>query len=456
VTVATNTTIEIVDAREILDSRGNPTIEVDIVLGDGSVGRAAVPSGASTGAHEAVELRDGDKSRFGGKGVLRAVANVTDVIAPAIYGLDAADQAGIDAVLRDLDGTQNKAELGANAILGVSLACAHAAAAAHDLSLFRYLGGAGARTLPVPMFNILNGGKHAQDSTDFQEFMVMPIGAATYAEALRAGAEIFATLRGILHDEGHATGQGDEGGFAPSLPSNEAAVEVILRAIEKAGYRPGEDVAIALDPATTELVDEGRRAGSTTRYALAREGRTLDSGELIDLWADWVARFPIVSIEDGLAEDDWAGWAELTRRLGDRVQLVGDDLLVTNTERIQRAIDERAANSVLIKLNQIGTLTETIEAIDLARRAGWTAIVSHRSGETEDTTIADLVVAMGTGQIKTGAPSRSERVAKYNRLLRIEGELGDGARYLGRAALGRPGLATAPAADGEVRVGATT
>jgi enolase len=454
VTVATNTTIEVVDAREILDSRGNPTVEVDVVLGDGSVGRAAVPSGASTGAHEAVELRDGDKARFGGKGVLRAVANVTDVIAPAIYGLDAADQAGIDAVLRDLDGTPNKAELGANAILGVSLACAHAAAAAHDLSLFRYLGGAGARTLPVPMFNILNGGKHAQDSTDFQEFMVMPVGAATYTEALRAGAEIFAALRGILHDEGHATGQGDEGGFAPSLPSNEAAVEVILRAIERAGYRPGDEVAIALDPATTELVEDGssESGDGPVRYALAREGRTLESGELIDLWADWVGRFPIISIEDGLAEDDWAGWAEMTRRLGDRVQLVGDDLLVTNTVRIQRAIDERSANSVLIKLNQIGTLTETIEAIDLARRAGWTAIVSHRSGETEDTTIADLVVAMGTGQIKTGAPSRSERVAKYNRLLRIEGELGDGARYLGRAALGRPGMATGD----NVKVGATT
>jgi enolase len=454
VTVATNTTIEIVDAREILDSRGNPTVEVDVVLGDGSVGRAAVPSGASTGAHEAVELRDGDKARFGGKGVLRAVANVTDVIAPAIYGLDAADQAGIDAVLRDLDGTPNKAELGANAILGVSLACAHAAAAAHDLSLFRYLGGAGARTLPVPMFNILNGGKHAQDSTDFQEFMVMPVGSPTYTEALRAGAEIFAALRSILQAEGHATGQGDEGGFAPSLPSNEAAVEVILRAIERAGYRPGEEIAIALDPATTELVEGGSSegGGGPVRYVLAREGRTLESGELIDLWADWVARFPIVSIEDGLAEDDWAGWAEMTRRLGDRVQLVGDDLLVTNTNRIQRAIDERSANSVLIKLNQIGTLTETIEAIDLARRAGWTAIVSHRSGETEDTTIADLVVAMGTGQIKTGAPSRSERVAKYNRLLRIEGELGDGARYLGRAALGRPGMA----AGDDLKVGATT
>ena len=433
-----NTVIETIDAREILDSRGNPTVEVDVLLADGSVGRAAVPSGASTGAHEAVELRDGDTSRFGGKGVLKAVANVTDRIAPELEGLDAADQAGVDALLRELDGTPNKAELGANAILGVSLACAHAAAAAHDEPLYRYLGGVGARVLPVPMFNILNGGKHAQDSTDFQEFMVMPVGAATFTEGLRAGAEIFAALRTILHDEGHATAQGDEGGFAPSLGSNQAAVEVILRAIEKAGYRPGEDVAIALDPATTELVEEGSGGDvATTRYQLAKEGRTLDSGELVDLWADWCARYPIVSIEDGLAEDDWAGWTEMTRRLGDRIQLVGDDLLVTNTERIEQAIGAEAANSVLVKLNQIGTLTETIEAIALARRAGWTAIVSHRSGETEDTTIADLVVAMGTGQIKTGAPSRSERVAKYNRLLRIEGELGDGAVYLGRAALGR-------------------
>jgi enolase len=433
-----NTVIELVDAREILDSRGNPTIEVDVVLGDGSVGRAAVPSGASTGAHEAVELRDGDTARFGGKGVLTAVRNVTDRIAPELYGMDAADQAGVDDLLRELDGTPNKAILGANAILGVSLACAHAAAAAHDEPLYRYLGGVGARILPVPMFNILNGGKHAQDSTDFQEFMVMPVGLPNYAEALRAGAEIFGALRTILHDEGHATGQGDEGGFAPSLASNQAAVEVILRAIEKAGYRPGDDVAIALDPATTELVEEGSGVdGAPTRYHLATENRTLDSGELIDLWADWSARYPIISIEDGLAEDDWAGWAEITRRLGDRVQLVGDDLLVTNVDRIERAIEERAANSVLIKLNQIGTLTETIDAISLARRAGWTAIVSHRSGETEDTTIADLVVGMGTGQIKTGAPSRSERVAKYNRLLRIEGELGDGAVYLGRQAFGR-------------------
>ena len=406
------------------------------MLGDGSVGRAGVPSGASTGAHEAVELRDGDKKRYGGKGVTKAVENVIERIAPALIGLDAADQAGIDAVLVELDGTPNKATLGANAILGVSLACAHAAAAAHDLSLYRYLGGVGARILPAPMFNILNGGKHAEDSTDFQEFMVMPVGVDTYSEALRAGSEVFHALRAILHDDGHATGQGDEGGFAPSLASNEAAVEVVLRAIERAGYRPGEEVAIALDPATTELVEGGNGDG-VVRYRLAREGRTLDSGELIDLWESWVDRYPIVSLEDGLAEDDWAGWTELTRRLGDRVQLVGDDLLVTNTERLARAIDEAAANSILIKLNQIGTLTETIEAIELARRAGWTAIVSHRSGETEDTTIADLVVAMGTGQIKTGAPSRSERVAKYNRLLRIEGELGEGAVYLGREALGR-------------------
>jgi enolase len=430
------TLIDAVDAREILDSRGNPTVEVDVVLVDGSVGRAAVPSGASTGAHEAVELRDGDMARYGGKGVLTAVRNVTDRIGPELVGLDATDQAGIDALLIELDGTPNKGDLGANAILGVSLAVAHAAAAAYDLPLYRYLGGVGARVLPVPMFNILNGGKHAQDSTDFQEFMVMPVGVATYAEALRAGSEIFASLRAILHDEGHATGQGDEGGFAPSLGSNEAAVEVILRAIERAGYRPGDDVAIALDPATTELVEAGSGGdGQPTRYVLAKEGRTLESGELVDLWADWTSRYPIVSIEDGLAEDDWLGWGQLTERLGGQVQLVGDDLLVTNTERIARAIELHAANSVLIKLNQIGTLTETIAAIEMARRAGWTAVVSHRSGETEDTTIADLVVAMGTGQIKTGAPSRSERVAKYNRLLRIEGELGDAAGYPGRAAL---------------------
>ncbi|MEO8228525.1 MAG: phosphopyruvate hydratase [Chloroflexota bacterium] len=432
----TSTFIAYIDAREILDSRGNPTIEVDVVLDDGAVGRAAVPSGASTGAHEAVELRDGDKARYGGKGVLKAVENVIETIAPALEGEDAADQAAIDAALVALDGTPNKANLGANAILGVSLACAHAASAAHDLPLYRYLGGVGATVLPVPMFNILNGGKHAQGSTDFQEFMVMPVGLATYPEALRAGAEIFAALRTILHDDGFATGQGDEGGFAPSLGTNQAAVEVVLRAIERAGYRPGADVAIALDPAASELVVEGSGGdGSPTRYRLETEDRTLDSDELVELWADWADRYPIVSIEDGLAEDDWTGWTALTARLGARVQLVGDDLFVTATKRIARGIESRAANAVLIKLNQIGTLTETLEAIALARRAGWASIVSHRSGETEDTTISDLVVATGTGQIKTGAPSRSERVAKYNRLLRIEGELGETARYLGRAAL---------------------
>jgi enolase len=431
-----DTTIAWIDAREILDSRGNPTIEVDVVTDDGSLGRAAVPSGASTGINEAVELRDGDKARFGGKGVLTAVANVTDRIGPSLLGFDAADQSGIDDILIELDGTPNKAELGANAILGVSLACAHAAASSHEVPLYRWIGGVGARVLPVPMFNILNGGKHAQDSMDFQEFMVMPVGLSSYPEALRAGAEIFAALRGILHDEGHATGQGDEGGFAPSLKSNEAAVEVILRAIEKAGYKPGDEIGIALDPAASSFIEEGTGVdGATGRYRLAREDRTLDTGEMIDLWADWVARFPIVSLEDGLGEEDWAGWTALNARLGDKVQLVGDDLLVTNPAFIRKGITEKAANSVLIKLNQIGTLTETIDAIDTARRAGWSAIVSHRSGETEDTTIADLVVAMGTGQIKTGAPSRSERVAKYNRLLRIADELGDDARYLGRAAL---------------------
>ena len=429
---------QIVDiaAREILDSRGNPTVEVDVVLDDGTLGRAAVPSGASTGANEAVELRDGDKKRFGGKGVLKAVANVNDTIAPELIGADAEDQAAIDAALIDLDGTPTKAKLGANAILGVSLACARAVADSYGVPLYRYLGGAGARILPVPQFNILNGGKHAQNSTDFQEFMVMPIGVESFSAALRAGAEIFHALRGILHDEGHATGQGDEGGFAPSLPSNEAAVEIVLRAIEKAGYRPGEEVGIALDPATSSILVEGTGVeGVTGQYRLEREGRTLDSGELIDLWERWITKYPIVSLEDGLAEDDWAGWRDMSARLGSKVQLVGDDILVTNPKFIARGIAEHAMNAVLIKLNQIGTLTETIDAIDLARRAGWASVVSHRSGETEDTTIADFAVAMGTGQLKTGAPSRSERVAKYNRLLRIEGELGAGSRYLGRAAL---------------------
>jgi enolase len=440
-----DTTIEIIDAREILDSRGNPTVEVDVVLADGTVGRAAVPSGASTGIHEAVELRDGDAGRYGGKGVLRAVENVREEVAEAIVGMDAADQPGIDDTLVAVDGTPNKGRLGANAILGVSLACAHAAATAHEEPLYRYLGGVGARILPVPMFNILNGGKHATDSTDFQEFMVMPVGVGSYGEALRAGAEIFAALKTILHDEGFSVGQGDEGGFAPSLPTNEAAIEVILRAIEKAGYRPGEQVAIALDPAASSILEGGTGVDDVpARYRLEREGRTLDSGEMVDLWESWVSRYPIVSIEDGLAEEDWAGWKLLTARLGSRVQLVGDDILVTNPLFIARGIDEEAMNAVLIKLNQIGTLTETIAAIEMARRAGWAAVVSHRSGETEDTTIADFAVAMGTGQIKTGAPSRSERVAKYNRLLRIEEELGAGAVFLGRGALvgARPGPAT--------------
>jgi len=435
------TSIDLIEARQILDSRGNPTIEVDVVLVDGSVGRAAVPSGASTGANEAVELRDGDKTKYGGKGVLKAVANVREIIAPELLGTDASDQPGLDAALIALDGTPNKGKLGANAILGVSLAAAHAVAASYEMPLYRYLGGVGARIVPVPFFNILNGGKHAVNSTDFQEFMVAPVGVATFTDALRAGAEVFHALKGILSSEGFSVGQGDEGGFAPSLPTNEAAVEVILRAIEKAGYKPGDEVAIALDPAASSVLVEGTGTGNVTgQYRLEREGRTLDSGQLIDLWEKWITKYPIISLEDGLAEDDWAGWAELTRRLGSKVQLVGDDIFVTNPSFIARGIRESSANSVLIKLNQIGTVTETVDAIAMARRAGWTAMVSHRSGETEDTTIADFVVAMGTGQIKTGAPSRSERVAKYNRLLRIEEELGSGALYLGRKALagGKP------------------
>ncbi len=441
----TDTRIERVHGREILDSRGNPTVEVDVVLADGSLGRAAVPSGASTGINEAVELRDGDKRRFGGKGVRRAVEAVDGEIAVALRGVDATDQAAVDRTLIDLDGTPNKGRLGANAILGASLASAHAAAAAAGLPLYRYLGGDAATILPVPFFNILNGGKHAVDSTDFQEFMVAPVGAATYAEALRAGAEVFWALRSILHEEGHAAGQGDEGGFAPSLPSNEAAVEVILRAIERAGYRPGEDVAVALDPATSSILLENTGNGDVPgQYRLETEHRTLDTNELIDLWSTWLTRYPIVSLEDGLGEMDWPGWRALTARLGGRVQLVGDDLFVTNPRFIQRGIEEHAANAVLIKLNQIGTLTETIGAIDMARGAGWGAMISHRSGETEDTTIADLAVAMGTGQLKTGAPSRSERVAKYNRLLRIEEELGGAAKYAGRSAfVARTGVAAA-------------
>ena len=424
------TAIASVHAREILDSRGNPTIEVDVELEDGAVGRAAVPSGASTGSHEAIELRDGDKSRFSGKGVLRAVANVNDTIAPAVEGMDAADQVALDRAMIELDGTPNKARLGANAILGVSLAAAHAAAADADEPLYRYLGGLRSRTLPLPQFNILNGGRHAVDSCDFQEFMVAPIGAPTFAEALRYGSEVFQALRAELHDRGLATGQGDEGGFAPTLSSNEAAIETVVRAIERAGYRPGVDVAVFVDPATSELVESGEEGGPY-RYRLAKEGRTLDSGELIDLWEDWVRRYPILSIEDGLAEDDWVGWKELTQRLGSRVQLVGDDIFVTNPERLARGLREQSANAILIKLNQIGTLTETLEVVETAFDAGWGAVVSHRSGETEDTTIADFVVGAGIRQIKSGAPSRSERVAKYNRLLRIEEELGATARYAG-------------------------
>jgi enolase len=431
------TTIELIDAHEILDSRGNPTLEAVVVLDSGAVGRAAVPSGASTGAHEAVELRDDEKDRYGGKGVRQAVANVIEIIGPALLDQDASEQTEVDQLMIDLDGTPNKAKLGANAILGVSLACAHAVAAAYGLPLYRYLGGVRANTLPVPMFNILNGGKHAEDSTDFQEFMVMPIGAPTYSEALRAGSEIFHALKKELHDSGFAVGQGDEGGFAPSLASNQAAIEAVLKAIELAGYKPGEDVAIALDPAVSELVNLDTPADSNGEltYRLAKEGRSLKTGELISFWEDWVSRYPIVSLEDGLAEDDWTGWKVLNSRVGSKVQLVGDDLLVTNPERVRRGIDEDAANAVLVKLNQVGTLTETLTVIDMAMRAGWGAVISHRSGETEDTTIADLAVATGVGQLKCGAPSRSERVAKYNRLLRIESELGSGAVFPGAEAL---------------------
>jgi enolase len=450
--VTSPTAIVRVHAREILDTRANPTVEVDVTLADGSFGRAAVPSGASTGINEAVELRDGDKARFGGKGVLRAVAAVNGEVAGALAGMDATDQATIDRTLIDLDGTPNKRRVGAIATLGASLATAHAAAASAGVPRYRYLGGADVTTLPVPVFNIINGGKHALDSTDFQEFMVAPVGAATFSEALRAGSEVFSALRSILHDEGYSTGQGDEGGFAPSLPSNEAAVEVILRAIEKAGYRPGEDVALGLDPAVTSILVEGTGDQDTPgRYRLETEKRTLETDELIDLWASWLDRYPIVSLEDGIGEVDWAGWRALTARLGARVQLVGDDLFVTNTAFIERGIAEHAANAVLIKLNQIGTLTETIHAIELARSAGWAAMVSHRSGETEDTTIADLVVALGTGQIKSGAPSRSERVAKYNRLLRIEEELGADARYAGRSALATTATATMATAASTAR-----
>ncbi len=422
-----STTIVEIVGREMLDSRGNPTVEVDVRLEGGDLGRALVPSGASTGAHEALELRDGDKKRYGGKGVLQAVENVNGAIGEALIGLDAADQIGIDQVLLQLDGTEHKSKLGANAILGVSLACAKAAASAHGLPLYRYVGGAFAHMLPVPMLNILNGGKHAQDSTDFQEFMVMPVGASSFREALRWGSEIYQSLKKVLHDRGEGTNVGDEGGFAPSLETNEAALQVIMEAIEKAGYRAGEEIMLAMDPACTELYEGGK-------YHLAKEKRALTSAEMVDYWADIASRYPLISLEDGLSEDDWDGWKMLRARIGDRVQLVGDDLLVTNVKRLERAIAEQAANSILVKLNQIGSLTETLSAIQMAQRAGFTAVISHRSGETEDVTIADLAVATNAGQIKTGAPARTDRIAKYNQLLRIEQELGDAARYAGWAA----------------------
>lgn len=421
------TTIAEVVGREVLDSRGNPTVEVDVLLDDGSLGRAIVPSGASTGAYEAVELRDGDKGRYGGKGVLQAVDNVNETIAEELLGLDATQQVDIDQILIDLDGSNNKGKLGANAILGTSLAVARAAAISLDLPLYRYLGGVFGHVLPVPMMNILNGGKHADNSADFQEFMVMPVGAESFAEGLRWGAEIYAALKKVLHDRGLSTTVGDEGGFAPSLPTNEAPLEVIMEAIQKAGYTPGEQIMLAMDPAVTELYEDGK-------YNLAREGRQLSGQEMVEYWVQLVDKYPIISIEDALAEDDWENWALLRERIGDRVQLVGDDLFVTNVERLQRGIKERSANSILIKLNQIGTLTETMDAISTAQRAGFTAIVSHRSGESEDTTISDLVVATNAGQIKTGAPARTDRVAKYNQLLRIEQELGDAAKYAGLSA----------------------
>lgn len=421
--------IRSITARQILDSRGHPTVEVDVVTDDGVLGRAAVPSGASTGEYEAVELRDGDEDRFMGKGVGKAVRNVNETIAEALEGYDVREQIALDHALLELDGTPNKQSLGANAVLGVSLAAARAGAATQRVPLYRYLGGVQARLLPVPLMNIINGGRHADNSVDMQEFMVAPVGTDTFGEALRMGAEIFHTLKGVLGDKGYSTAVGDEGGFAPDLRSNEEAIEVILEAIERSGYEAGEDVLIALDPATAEMYEDGHYV-----FWKSDPGTKRTSQDMVDYWAAWVDQYPIISIEDAMDEDDWDGWRLLTDAVGDRVQLVGDDLFVTNTERLQRGIDEGAANSILIKLNQIGTLTETLEAIDLAHRHHLTSIVSHRSGETEDTTIADLAVASGAGQIKTGSASRSDRIAKYNQLLRIEEQLGASARFAGRAA----------------------
>ncbi|OPJ56436.1 phosphopyruvate hydratase [Alkalithermobacter paradoxus] len=423
------TTIQDVFAREILDSRGNPTVEVEVILEDGVMGRAAVPSGASTGAFEAVELRDGEKDRYLGKGVQKAVNNVNEIIAPELVGMDALDQVGIDKLLLELDGTKNKGKLGANAILGVSMAVAKAAAEALGMPLFQYIGGVNAKQLPVPMMNILNGGAHADNNVDIQEFMVMPVGAKSFAEALRMGAEIFHNLRTVLKGKGLNTAVGDEGGFAPNLGSNTEALEVIVEAIKNAGYEPGVDVKLALDVAATELYNKEKNA-----YVLEGEGRELTSAEMVDFYAELVSKFPIVSIEDGLDEEDWDGWKLLTDKLGDKVQLVGDDLFVTNTERLRTGIQNKTANAILIKLNQIGTITETLDAIEMAKRAGYTAVISHRSGETEDATIADLAVAVNAGQIKTGAPSRTDRVAKYNQLLRIEEIIGEVAQYPGMEA----------------------
>jgi enolase len=428
-----DSTIEFITGQEILDSRGNPSVEVEVVLADGSWGRAAVPSGASTGIHEALELRDGDKKRYNGKGVLKAVAAINDKIADDLFGWDATDQKAIDKELLTLDGTPNKSNFGANAILGVSLAVAKSAAASLGLPLYRYIGGVYAHVLPVPMMNILNGGAHtAWQSTDAQEFMVMPLGAPTFAEGLRWGAEIYHALKSVLKEKGYVTLVGDEGGFAPALKANNEAVEVILEAIARAGFKAGrgEQVAIALDPAASELYDE-----ITRTYNLRKEGKKLTGEEMVEFWAKWVKDYPIVSIEDGLAQDDWDSWKLLTKKLGGKIQIVGDDLLVTNPERVRRGIQEKACNALLVKLNQIGSLTETIEAVETCQRAGWRAVTSHRSGETEDTTIADLAVALNMGQIKTGAPARSDRVAKYNQLLRIETELAETARYAGWAAL---------------------
>jgi enolase len=430
--------IAAVRARQILDSRGNPTIEVDLRLEDGTLGRAEVPSGASTGAHEALELRDGDASQFRGKSVLGAVRNVNERIAPALRGLSALDQSAIDHRLIELDGTPNKATLGANAMLGVSLACLRAAALSLGVPVYQYVGGVAARTLPVPLMNILNGGRHAENSTDFQEFMVVPLGARTFAEGLRWGAEVYQALHAVLKSRGLSTGIGDEGGFAPSLPGNRDALEIIVQAIERAGYRPGEQVALALDPAATEFFDAGV-------YRLEREGTTKSGSEMVDLYERLCSEYPIVSIEDGLAEDDWATWQLLNERMGSRVQLVGDDLFVTNTERLQRGIRDHAANAILIKVNQIGTVTETLDAIELARSASFASVISHRSGETEDTTIADLAVGTNAGQIKTGAPARGERVNKYNQLLRIEEQLGSAARYAGAGAFRAASGARTPA-----------